>query len=84
MELAGLRILVTALIVRSLNKDDICLGLPSTEKNIINLGPGCGTAKKILHELLHGVGMYHTHQRWDRWGQYYIQILRNHGAQYPK
>jgi len=51
------------------------IGLPSTERNVINLGPGCGTAKKILHELLHGVGMYHTHQRWDR--DRYVEVVKN-------
>lgn len=58
------------LIVKSISDGGSCwtknIGVPNSEKNVINIGDGCGTAKKILHELLHALGMYHTHQRWDR------------------
>jgi len=58
------------LIVKSISDGGSCwtknIGVPNSEKNVINIGAGCGTAKKILHELLHAIGMYHTHQRWDR------------------
>ena len=28
------------------------VGYPKKDKNILNIGSGCGTAKKILHEVL--------------------------------
>jgi len=67
------------LIVKSISGGGSCwtknIGVPRTEKNVINIGGGCGTAKKILHELLHALGMYHTHQRWDR--DKYVEINRS-------
>ncbi|XP_023344750.1 astacin-like metalloprotease toxin 4 [Eurytemora carolleeae] len=42
------------------------VGRPMNGPSVVNIGDGCGSGKKILHEVLHSVGMFHTHQRHDR------------------
>ena len=54
----------------------------------IRLGPGCFKLPLILHELLHAIGFFHTHNRSDRdcflkihWNNinktHYFQFLKN-------
>lgn len=35
-------------------------------RQLLSLGRGCENHGIILHELMHVIGFYHLHQRWDR------------------
>lgn len=42
-------------------------------KQKISLGKGCSSAQKVIHEILHALGFFHEHSRYDR--DKYLKVL---------